>query len=157
MKPIIGISDKNRQAVIDLLNQVLSNQYVLYTKLRNYHWNVSGLNFSEFHKLFESQYEQVDGAIDETAERVRALGGRALGTLKEFLQKATLKEHPGTHPSLKEMLRDLLEDHETVIRQLRQSAADAGEKYGDAGTNDFLIGQMEDHEKMAWMLRASLE
>ncbi len=157
MKPIIGISDKNRQSLTELLNQILSDEYVLYTKLRNYHWNVSGINFSQFHKLFELQYEQVDEAIDATAERARALGGKALGTLKEFLQKATLKEHPGTQPSIKEMLQDLLEDHETVIRNLRQGQSDAGGKYGDAGTCDFLTGLMEEHEKMAWMLRASLE
>lgn len=157
MKPITGISDKNRQALVDLLNLVLSNEYVLYTKLRNYHWNVTGINFSQFHKLFEEQYEQIAEIIDDTAERVRALGGKALGTLKEFLQKSTLKEHPGTQPTLKEMLQDLLEDHETIIRQLRQSEAEAAEKYGDSGTSDFLTGRMEEHEKMAWMLRASLE
>lgn len=157
MKPIIGISDKNRQSLVELLNEVLSDEYVLYTKLRNYHWNVGGLTFSEFHKLFEAQYEEIDQVIDDTAERVRALGGKALGTLKEFLQKATLKEHPGTHPSLKEMLQDLLEDHETLIRKLRQGESDAAEKFGDSGTSDFLTGLMKQHEKMAWMLRASLE
>lgn len=157
MKPIIGITDKNRQSLTELLNQLLSDEYVLYTKLRNYHWNVGGLNFSEFHKLFEAQYTEIDEAIDEVAERVRAIGGRALGTLKEFSQKATLKEHPGTQPSVKEMLQDLLEDHETVIRKLRQGETDAAEKFGDAGTSDFLTGLMKQHEKMAWMLRASLE
>ena len=94
--------------------------------------------------------------MDDVAERARALGGRALGTLAEFSQHARLKEQPGTYPDATGMLRDLLGDHEAVIRRLREDLEVVMEKHRDAGTNDFLTGLMEQHEKMAWMLRAFL-
>ena len=91
------------------------------------------------------------------AERARALGGNALGTLTEFAKRSRLKEAPGKYPDAKAMLADLLADHETVIRNLRTDAGVTMDKHGDAGTNDFLVGLMEKHEKMAWMLRAFQE
>lgn len=157
MKTDIGISDKNRQGSVEILNRLLADEYVLYTKLRNYHWNVTGDNFSELHKLFEAQYEEVDGMIDEIAERSRSLGGRPLGTLKEFLQDTQLKEFPREYPGAKKMIANLLADQETVIQELRQGLNSCAEKYADAGTSDFLTGLMEQHEKMAWMLRAYWE
>ena len=87
----------------------------------------------------------------------RALGGNALGTLTEFVQRARLKEQPGKYPDAKGMLAALLADHHTLIRSLRADAEAAMDKHGDAGTNDFLVGLMEKHEKMAWMLRAFQE
>ena len=157
MKPNIAISDKNRESVVRILNRLLSDEYLLYTKSRNYHWNVTGGDFQELHKFFESQYEELDGIIDETAERARALGGRSLGTLKEFLGETRLAESPADYPDAAKMVANLLADHESVIAVLRKDLAACAEKYGDAGTCDFLTGFMEQHEKMAWMLRAYLE
>lgn len=157
MKISIGLSDKNRAGVVALLNRVLSDEFVLYTKTRNYHWNVTGTNFNELHKFFESQYEALEGIIDEVAERAKALGGNASGTLKEFLHETRLKEFPGETPSAEKRIANLLEDHESLIRGLREDLVACDEKYGDIGTNDFLTGLMERHEKMAWMLRAFLE
>ncbi len=156
MKPRIGIADDQRSATVSILNALLADEFVLYTKTRGYHWNVVGPQFSELHKLFETQYEQLDEVIDQVAERARALGGRAFGTLAEFSQHSRLKERPGEAPPAHDMIADLLGDHETLIRQLRQDADTVGGKYGDTGTNDFLVGLMEDHEKTAWMLRAHL-
>jgi starvation-inducible DNA-binding protein len=116
-----------------------------------------GPQFNDLHKFFEAQYGELDGIIDETAERARSLGGNALGTLTEFVQRARLKEQPGTYPNAKGMLAALLADHETLIRNLRTDAEIAMDKHGDAGTNDFLVGLMEQHEKMAWMLRSFQE
>ena len=81
MKPNIGIADKDRQAVAEILNTLLSDEYVLYTKTRNFHWNVTGLQFNDLHKFFEAQYEELDDTVDEVAERARALGAWAFGTL----------------------------------------------------------------------------
>jgi len=156
MKPKIGIADDHRAATVGILNDLLADEFVLYTKSRNYHWNVVGPQFSELHKLFETQYEQLDEFIDQVAERARALDGRAYGTLAEFSQHSRLKERPGEAPAARDMIADLLADHETMIRQLRQDAETVMNKHGDSGTNDFLIGLMEDHEKTAWMLRAHL-
>jgi starvation-inducible DNA-binding protein len=150
----IGLSDINRHSVVKILNTLLADEYLLYTKTRNYHWNVVGPQFNDLHKFFEAQYEQLDDIVDDVAERARALDGRALGTLDEFTRQARLKEHPGKYPDASGMLEDLLGDHEAVIRQLRDDLETAATKHKDAGTSDFLTGLMEQHEKMAWMLRA---
>lgn len=154
MQPNIGLSAAQRESVVEILNRLLADEYVLYTKTRNYHWNVVGPRFNDLHKFFESQYDQVDDIIDDVAERARSLGGRAIATLSEFQKLSRLKEQPGQYPSADDMIRNLHADHETIIRQLRTDLADAQDKYGDAGTADFLTGLMETHEKMAWMLRS---
>jgi starvation-inducible DNA-binding protein len=154
--PNIGLEEKNRQQLVELLNKRLSDTFVLYTKTLNYHWNVTGIEFSQLHALFRGQYEQLAEAIDEIAERVRKLGGFALGTLDEFKQNSAIDEQPGRIPNAEQMIRNLLADHEVVIRQLRHDA-DKAEELKDMTTNDFLIGLAEDHETMAWMLRAHLE
>jgi starvation-inducible DNA-binding protein len=156
MKPNIGLAEEQRDAVVKILNALLSDEYVLYTKTRNYHWNVLGPQFNDLHKFFEEQYSELNVVVDDIAERARSLGGWALGTLKEFSQQARLNEHPGQYPSAREMIANLLADHETIVRQLRTDLETA-EKHQDMGTNDFLTGLMEKHEKMAWMLRAFLQ
>jgi starvation-inducible DNA-binding protein len=153
----IGLTDEQRAGVAEILDRTLSDLYVLYTKTRNYHWNVVGEHFRDLHKLLEEQYEELDEAIDLVAERSRKLGAPALGTLQEFLGHASLKEQPGDYPDSFTMLSNLCADHEAVIQWLRQAADDCDEKYHDMGTNDFLIGLMQEHEKMAWMLRSYLE
>ncbi len=157
MKTNIGISDQNRAGVVKLLNALLSDEYVLYTKTRNFHWNVVGPQFNDFHKFFEGQYEEIDAIIDEVAERARALGGLASGSLGEFLEQSRLKEQPAKSMPANAMVASLLSDHEAIIQSLRKDLETAGDKYHDAGTNDFLTGLMEKHEKMAWMLRATVE
>jgi starvation-inducible DNA-binding protein len=150
----IGLTDPNREQTVTLLNALLADEYVLYTKTRNYHWNVVGPQFNDLHKFFEAQYEALNDIVDEVAERARTLGGKAWGTLAEFAKHARLTEHPGQVPPATTMLSNLLADHEAVIRTLRADLATVMDKYADAGTNDFLTGLLEKHEKMAWMLRA---
>ena len=157
MTPNLGISESNREQTVKILNALLADEYVLYTKTRNYHWNVVGPQFNDLHKFFEAQYEALDGFVDEIAERIRQLGAKSPGTLAEFTKAARLKEHPGKHPDAKGMLSALLADHEAVIQTLRGDLATAMDKLSDAGTSDFLTGLMEKHEKMAWMLRAFVE
>ncbi|MDE1763848.1 MAG: DNA starvation/stationary phase protection protein [Thaumarchaeota archaeon] len=156
MEPNIGISSQNLGNVVDILKKLLSDEYVLYTKTRNYHWNVTGLQFNDLHKFFEAQYEEIDDIIDEIAERIRTLGGMSIATLGEFTKNTRLKEEPNTYPDSKTMLRNLLGDHESVIRSMRTDLETCTSKYQDAGTTDFITGLMEQHEKMAWMLRAFL-
>ena len=155
MTPNIGIGDGDRQAVVGILNTLLADEYLLYTKTRNYHWNVTGLQFNDLHKFFEAQYEALDGVVDEVAERVRAVGGRAYGTLEEFRKSARLNEQPGAAPAAREMLSALLADHEALARTLRADV-DRVTEHKDVGTADFLTGLLEQHEKSAWMLRAFL-
>jgi starvation-inducible DNA-binding protein len=153
----IGIPERNREAVVRILNDILSDEYVLYTKTRNYHWNVVGPQFNDLHKFFEARYEELNEIVDDVAERARALGGRSRATIVEFAKFARLKEHPGDYPTAKEMVANLLEDHEALVRTLRADSEACAEKYEDMGTNDFLTGLVERHEKTAWMLRAMLE
>ncbi|MBC7778955.1 MAG: DNA starvation/stationary phase protection protein [Proteobacteria bacterium] len=156
MKVNIGLKDGARASVIGILNKLLADEFVLYTKTRRFHWNVVGPDFSELHKFFEAQYEAIEAFIDDVAERARALDGTASGSLKEFLALTRLEEKSGTNPQAQGMIEALLGDHETIVRNLRADLDEVGEKHGDAGTNDFLTGLMEQHEKMAWMLRAYL-
>ncbi|MBX3394149.1 MAG: DNA starvation/stationary phase protection protein [Phycisphaerae bacterium] len=157
MTPNIGINDSNRQAVSQILAAVLADEHVLYVKTRNYHWNVVGPQFNDLHKFLEQQYNLLEESIDAVAERIRTLGSKSPGTMTEFVKLARLKEEPGKFPNARSMVGNLLADHETLIRQLRTDLEACGSRFGDAGTNDFLTGLMEQHEKMAWMLRAFLE
>ncbi len=153
----IGISEENHQNIVGILNHVLADEYVLYTKTRNYHWNVVGPHFNEYHETFEEQYDGLADDVDEVAERIRSLGYKASSTLSEFQKNSQLKEHPGEYPDANTMVSNLLEDHEFVIRSIREKASEISGQYGDAGTEDFLVGLMEKHEKTAWMLRSILE
>lgn len=153
MKPDLGITEKNLNEVNDLLNHVLADGNVLYIKLRKFHWNLSGDNFMELHKLFEEQYDAVAEAIDEVAERISTLGGVAIGTTSEFAELSLLIESPRKIPNNQEMIKELVNDHETIVKSLRKFVDDTEEKFGDKGTSDFLTALMQAHEKMAWKLR----
>jgi starvation-inducible DNA-binding protein len=156
MNPNIGLSNEQREGVVMILNTLLSDEYLLYTKTRNYHWNVTGPQFNDLHKFFEEQYTELNEIVDDVAERARSLDGWAFGTLTEFSQHTRLTEHPGKYPKAREMIANLRADHEAIIRQLRTDLETCADKYHDIGTNDFLTGLMEKHEKMSWMLRAFL-
>jgi starvation-inducible DNA-binding protein len=153
----IGLSEEQREGAVAILNTLLADEYLLYTKTRNYHWNVVGPQFNDLHKFFEAQYNALNEIVDNVAERARALGGNALGTMAEFLSHTRLTEQTSHYPDARDMIANLLADHEALICHLRVDLETCVEKYHDAGTNDFLIGLMEQHEKMAWMLRAFLE
>lgn len=151
----IGINEQNRKQSALLLNTLLANEFLLYTKTLKFHWNVKGPFFHDLHKLFDNQYKELFEIIDEIAERVQFLDFEALGTLSEFEKHATLIETPGQNPTAKGMIKELLSDYEAVIRQIRTDA-DKALTYNDAGTNDFLLGILQKHEKTAWILRSLL-
>jgi starvation-inducible DNA-binding protein len=140
---------------IDILTQTLSDENVLLMKLRNCHWNVAGPHFRQLHLLFEEQYGILAIRIDQVAERIRALGAHATATMNEYLQRSTLREHPGSFPAAHQMLRDVLEDHDVIIRSVTESLTLAPHSL-DVGTIDLLTNLIQDHEKMAWALRATL-
>lgn len=156
MQVDIGISESSRKAVVDVLNALLADEFVLYLKSRNYHWNAETPTFSELHRLFEQQYQALDEVIDAVAERARALDGRAVATLGEYSRLTRLGEPDVNHRSRAALVSALLSDHEALIRRLRADASACQEQHGDAGTADFLVGLMAQHEKTAWILRAHL-
>lgn len=153
MKPQIGITETDLKKSTTFLSSVLANEMTLYIKTRKFHWNVSGESFMEIHKLFENQYKQLEESIDEVAERINKLGGKTIGTMSEFSILTKLKESPNQYPGRKEMILELLSDHETVIIELRNTIDELTEDNKDAGTADFLTSLMKKHETIAWILR----
>jgi starvation-inducible DNA-binding protein len=152
----IGLPGQARKEVGRMLNQLLADEHLLYVKTRNYHWNLVGPRFHSLHVFFEGQYVMLQPVMDDLAERARAVGATALGSMAEFTEHARLREEPGGHPEADTMLRNLLADHEAMVQQLRKDV-DRCDELNDQGTTDFLTGLMEMHEKQAWMLRAHLE
>jgi starvation-inducible DNA-binding protein len=152
----IGITDANRIAVAKELANLLSDEYVLFTKTKNAHWNIEGTDFYEKHKFFETQFEQLHQIIDDVAERIRTLGHYNSATLKNFLELTHLTEvREGTNDS-KSFIEDLLIDHESIIIHCRENALRFANEFKDSGTSDFVTSLLKNHEKMAWLLRAHL-
>lgn len=156
MKPQIGISEKHLSVSIEMLSIILADEMVLYVKTRKFHWNVSGESFMELHKLFQNQYSELEETIDLIAERIGKLGGKTIGTMHEFANLTRLKESPNKYPNQKDMMKELLEDYETLIVEIRKDIETCNEKNKDAGTVDFLTAVMEQHESTAWILRRYL-
>ena len=153
----IGLTEEQRQGVVNLLNQDLADAYLLVIKTKKYHWDVVGPQFRTLHELWDEHYMTISTNIDAYAERTRMLGGYPIGTAKGFLESATLREHPGDLPTADDMVQRLVSDHEQIIRNLRDHIDQCGDKFHDEGTADFLTGIMEQHEEMSWMLRSFLE
>ena len=149
-----GISADDRQQISAKLAILLADSYSLYLKTHNYHWNVSGPLFNTLHQMFEGQYTELATAVDEIAERIRALGIKAPGSYTEFAKLTSIEEGSGEEPA-EEMIRQLLVGQETVVRTAREAfpAADAA---NDEPTADLLTQRMQIHEKNAWMLRSML-
>ncbi|HEV7379551.1 MAG TPA: DNA starvation/stationary phase protection protein [Dyadobacter sp.] len=154
MKANIGITEDNRQAVTAQLAKLLADEYVLYTKTRNAHWNVEGPDFHSMHLFFEAQYHQLDDMLDGVAERIRKIGHYPPATLTQFLQLTHLTEASHRDNDSSGFLKELLEDHEIIIEFLRGNITRFANEYGDLGTSDYITGLMETHEEMAWMIRA---
>lgn len=151
----IGLSDTERNTIAKGLSHLLADTYTLYLKTHNFHWNVTGPYFSSLHLQFEQQYTELWTATDLLAERIRALGVFAPATYAEFSKLTSIQEEMG-HPAWEQMVTQLVEGHETVIRTARQVLALAAEAK-DEVTASLLSDRMEVHEKAAWMLRSLLD
>lgn len=151
----IGISKTQRRAIADGLSRLLADEYTLYLKTHNFHWNVTGPMFSTLHLMFETQYTELALAVDLVAERIRALGFPAPGSYREFAKLSSIDEASGK-PDARTMIRQLVDGQEAVARTAREvfPLADAA---NDQPTADLLTQRMEVHEKNAWMLRSLLE
>ncbi|MEM7652022.1 MAG: Dps family protein [Pseudomonadota bacterium] len=150
----IGINDTDRKAIADGLSRVLADSYSLYLKTHNFHWNVTGPQFNTLHTMFEGQYTEMATAVDEVAERIRALGHFAPGSYSAFGALSSVPEATDV-PNADSMIRALVADNETVARTCRE-AFPLAEKAGDEPTADLLTQRMNIHEKTAWMLRSML-
>jgi starvation-inducible DNA-binding protein len=148
----IGIEAQDRKVIAEGLSRLLADSYTLYLKTHNYHWNVEGPLFSTLHQMFEEQYTELAAAIDEIAERIRALGEPAPGSYRAYGQLTSIEEEEAV-PSAEDMIRQLLIGQETVARTAR-SVIDAADAANDEPTADLLTQRMQVHEKNAWMLRS---
>ena len=156
MKTNIGITEENRAKVAEHLSKILADEYVIYTKTQRAHWNLEGLDFHTKHVFFEDHYNAIKEFVDSVAERIRKIGHYAPATLKQFLQLTHLSEEiKGDNSSLNYM-KALLQDHDTIIVEIRKIIPLMEEEYKDVGTADFLTGLLQEHEEMSWMLRASV-
>lgn len=156
MKISIGVREESLEQVSKYLNAVLADEYVLFTKTKKAHWNVEGQDFYSKHLLFEKQFTELDGIIDDVAERIRTIGHFVTGSLKDFLSLSHMTEKSINGNDSIGFIADLLEDHQTIIVKIREILENK-EGFLDLGTNDFMSGVMAAHEKMAWMLRSSLK
>jgi starvation-inducible DNA-binding protein len=154
MRIDIGIDEPSRNAIVEGLERVLADTYTLYLKTHNFHWNVTGPQFNDLHMMFMNQYTELWGAVDLVAERIRALGSYAPGSYKDFARLTRIEEADGV-PAAKDMLRQLVEGHETVIRTAREVLVPA-DKANDQASIDLLTARLTIHEKTAWMLRSLL-
>ncbi|MEO5968241.1 MAG: DNA starvation/stationary phase protection protein [Ferruginibacter sp.] len=155
MQPKIGIKPKDLSAVTATLNIILADENVLYIMTRNAHWNVEGNDFHAMHLFFESQYNELALMIDELAERIRTLGHYAVASLAKYLELTHLTEISKESNTSLGYIKELLAAHESIIYSMRENI-DSDENLKDSGTEDFVTGLLEKHEKMAWMLRAHL-
>jgi starvation-inducible DNA-binding protein len=151
----IGITGEKRKVIAERLSKLLADTYTLYVKTHNFHWNVTGPHFHSLHQMFEEHYQALAGAVDEIAERIRALGHFAPGSYAQFSELTDIKEATSV-PDYQEMVRQLCEDHETVIRSARASLPEVSDAADEADT-DLITARLEYHEKTAWMLRSMVE
>ena len=154
MQVNIGINEQDRAAIATGLSRLLADSYSLYLKTHNYHWNVTGPQFNTLHQMFEVQYTELATAVDEIAERIRALGHRAPGSYAEFARLTSIEEDTEA-PSAEKMIEQLVIGQETVARTARE-VFPVADKASDEPTADLLTQRMNLHEKNAWMLRSML-
>jgi len=143
------------QKTAEALAHLLADSYTLYLKTHNFHWNVTGPMFTTLHTLFETQYTELALAVDEIAERIRALGVRAPGSYTEFAELATVEDAEGV-PKATDMIQILVDDLATVTASAK-AVFEAAEAAGDQASGDLAVRRMDVSEKNAWMLRSHLE
>ena len=152
----IGISDKNRQTTADQLSKILADEFVLYSKTLNAHWNIEGPDFHAVHVYLETLYNQQQEIVDTVAEKIRAIGHYAPGQLNKYLELTHLSEKALDKNDSQTLFAELLEDHESIIIFLRENIKPIADKLKAEGISDYITGLMEYHEKTAWMLRSHL-
>ena len=153
----IGIAEKDRVAIAKGLSKLLADSFTLYLMTHNFHWNVTGPMFNSLHAMFMDQYTEQWNALDVIAERIRALGFKAPGSYREFVDLASIEETPLQDASdWRTMVADLVAGNEAVCRTARR-VLDIADDADDAPSEDLLTQRLQIHEKYAWMLRSLLQ
>jgi starvation-inducible DNA-binding protein len=153
----IVIYDTNKREVATILNTLLADEYLLYTKARNAHWNIHGANTSELNHLFKKQSSPLDAILDNTAQRVRSLGHFALGSYRNFVKAARINGQYDDFSDQEHIILTLIQDHETIIEMLRKDIGLIADEFDDLGTADYMTSLLEQHENMVQMLKNYLQ
>lgn len=143
--------------LIDCLNSLLANEFAVFTKTLNFHWNVTGPRFHSVHQFLDDQYHDLLKIVDSVAERIREIGGNPMGTLTELQKTTSLVERPGVQPKTSNMIADLMSDHESIQTQIKAILKEIDRGEPDPGSEDFLTSLLKKHEEMAWMLKSHIE
>src|SRR5688572_15829724 len=149
-----GLTKAERADVAQELTKVLADSFAVYLKTHGYHWNVRGPEFFSFHNLLEQQYRDIWAALDDIAERIRALGVLAPQSFSGFGNLTSIKDGDPEKEATA-MLKELMQDHETLIATARKAFA-AADEAGDEASADLMTQRLAAHEKFAWMLRSTL-
>lgn len=154
--PNIGITDTNRLAIAEQLSKILADEFVLYSKTLNAHWNIEGPDFHSVHLYLETLYNEQQQIVDTVAEKIRTVGHYVPAQLNKYLELTHLSESAPKKNDSQTLIADLLEAHESIIVFIRENIKPFAEKLKAEGISDYITGLMEHHEKTAWMLRAHL-
>lgn len=156
-RPIANLDDNAAKTISSALNNLLANEYALFTKTLNYHWNITGPRFHSLHNFLEEHYRDLLEVMDDIAERVRILGETPHSTVKKLAEEMDLSERNGNGMSSSEMLNDLFSDNIRIQSFIKETVADEGLFKNDPGSEDFLVSLLQKHEMMSWMLKSHLD
>ena len=156
-RPIGEISDEHAHRITDFLNNFLANEYALFTKTLNYHWNVTGPRFHSMHNFLEGHYKTLLNYMDDIAERVRIVGETPYSTLASLKEAMDVKEENGRGMATNDMLKDLFDTHIAIQTSIKDIIKDEALFKNDPGTEDFLVGMLQGHEEMSWMIKSHLD
>lgn len=155
--PNIGITDQNRKAIANQLSKILADEFVLYSKILKFHWNIEGPDFHTVHLYLETLYQEQQTIVDNVAEKIRIVGHYVPATLKDYLELTHLTEETKGGNDSQSIFAELLEDYESIIIFLREEIQPISDQWKAEGISDYITGLMEQHEKTAWMLRSHLK
>ncbi len=153
----IGVTDKNREIIAEQLSKILADEFVLYSKTLNAHWNIEGPDFHAVHIYLEKLYNQQQEIVDTVAEKIRTVGHYVPAQLSKYLELTHLTETTPKKNDSQTLFADLLQDHESIIMFIRENIKPIADKQKAEGISDYITGLMEYHEKTAWMLRSHLK
>ncbi len=156
-RPVCGVEEKEAQEIAGHLNKILAEEFALFTKTLNYHWNITRPRFHTIHEFLESQYKKLLIIIDDLAERIRLIGERPNSTVKEMQQMMGGEEEDSKSISTNQMLGRLLESHQLIQREIRDFLGKDELCDKDPGTDDFVTAVLQEHEMMSWMLKSHLD
>ncbi|MFR0921925.1 MAG: Dps family protein [Clostridia bacterium] len=135
------------------LNEFLADLNIFYRKLQNYHWNIEGKDFFQVHAKLEELYDEINEQIDEIAEHIAILGGQPLGTMKDYLEKSSIKEAENKKIKSEEIYNNILSDYEELLKKTIE-IKEKSENEKEYSTSSLIDDYIKEYEKIIWMLKS---